>query len=86
MGNLHLVEYYAWTEDDYKVSETMQKFFVNFIKKGNPNGIMLPKWPAATANDPNPPVMNIDVKSKLMNAEEDARYEFLDEAYGNKSE
>ncbi|MEL6191620.1 MAG: carboxylesterase family protein [Bacteroidota bacterium] len=86
MGNLHLVEDYAWTEDDYKVSETMQKLFVNFIKKGNPNGIMLPKWPAATANDPNPPVMNIDVKSKLMNAEEDARYEFLDEAYGNKSE
>ena len=86
MGNLHLVEDYAWTEDDYKVSETMQKLFVNFIKKGNPNGIMLPKWPAATANDPTPPVMVIDVKSKLMNAEEDARYEFLDEAYGNKSE
>ena len=86
MGNLHLVEDYAWTEEDYKVSETMQKFFVNFIKKGNPNGIMLPKWPAATANDPKPPVMNIDVKSKLMNAEDDVRYEFLDEAYGNKAE
>ena len=31
MGNLHLVDDYAWTADDYKASNTMQEFFANFI-------------------------------------------------------
>lgn len=84
MGNLHLVEDYAWTADDYKVSKTMQSYFANFIKTGNPNGEKLPEWPSATeANDPAPPVMIIDTESKAVKASEDARYEFLDEAYEN---
>ena len=32
MGNLDLVKEYAWTKDDYKVSETMQGYFANFVK------------------------------------------------------
>ncbi|MEP7110111.1 MAG: carboxylesterase family protein, partial [Ferruginibacter sp.] len=47
MGNLNLVKEYAWTDDDYKVSATMQNYFANFIKNGNPNGKDLPNWPAA---------------------------------------
>jgi para-nitrobenzyl esterase len=84
MGNLYLVKDYAWTEDDYKVSETMQNYFANFILTGNPNGGNLPEWPAAKANDPEPPVMIIDVQSKAVNAANDARYRFLDKSYGNK--
>jgi para-nitrobenzyl esterase len=83
MGNLHLIEEYAWTEEDHKVSETMQDYFANFIITGNPNGEGLPHWPAAKANDTTPPVMVIDVESKAVEAENDARYLFLDKAYGN---
>ncbi len=83
MGNLHLVDDYAWTPDDYKVSQDMLNYFANFIKTGNPNQADLPDWSAAKANDPNPPVMVIDTQSKLVKAENDARYLFLDKAYGN---
>lgn len=83
MGNLGLIKEYAWTEDDYKASETMQNFFANFIKKGNPNGAGLPDWPAAQANDPNPSVMFIDTDSKEVKADNDARYLFHDKYYKN---
>ncbi len=84
MGNLRLVKEYAWTADDYKVSDTMLNYFANFIKTGNPNGSNLPEWPSAKAGDKNPPVMIINTESKAENAQDDARYEFLDKAYGNK--
>ncbi|HET9487289.1 MAG TPA: carboxylesterase family protein [Chryseosolibacter sp.] len=84
MGNLDLVKDYAWTPDDYKVSDTMMNYFANFIKKGNPNGEgNLPEWPAAPSNDATPPVMVIDVESKAVEAKDDARYVFLDKFYKN---
>jgi para-nitrobenzyl esterase len=79
MGNLHLVKDYAWTEDDMKVSETMSTYFANFIKTGNPNGANLPEWSPASANDPTPPVMIIDVRSRIEKAVNDRRYELLDQ-------
>jgi para-nitrobenzyl esterase len=84
MGNLYLVKDYAWTADDYKVSETMQTYFANFIKTGNPNGDKLADWPAAQADDNTPPVMILDVESKAVNASDDQRYEFLDRYFKNK--
>ena len=81
MGNLHLVDDYAWTSDDYKVSEEMSNYFANFIKTGNPNAEGLPQWDAAKAKDAAPPVMVIDVQSKQVKADKDARYQFLDKAY-----
>ena len=84
MGNLHLIKEYAWTADDFKVSETMNNYFANFIKTGNPNGEKLPEWTVAKAGDKTPPVMIIDVESKTVQAQNDARYEFLDKAYKNK--
>jgi len=83
MGNLDLCREYAWTQDDYKVSNTMLSYFANFIINGNPNAAGLPEWPAAAADDATPPVMVIDVESKAVNAPEDARYLFLDKAYKN---
>jgi para-nitrobenzyl esterase len=83
MGNLHLVDDYAWTAEDYKASGTMQQFFANFIKTGDPNGGELPIWDAAKANESNPPVMIIDTESKLTKASNDARYNFLDKVYKN---
>lgn len=83
MGNLHLVDDYAWTADDFKTSETMQNFFANFIINGNPNGENLPEWPNADAKDATPPVMVINTESKSVDAKNDARYLFLDESYKN---
>ncbi len=84
MGNLHLIKEFAWTADDYKVSEVMQNYFANFIKTGNPNGNDQVNWPAAQNADPNPPVMVLDTESKVIKAQHDARYLFLDKVYGNK--
>jgi para-nitrobenzyl esterase len=83
MGNLHLIKDFAWTADDYKVSETMLNFFANFIKTGNPNGDKLPEWPAAKPDDNNPPVMIIDTESRTVKSDFDARYIFLDKMYKN---
>nr|ACN58839.1 carboxylesterase type B [uncultured bacterium BLR12] len=84
MGNLSLVKDYAWTEDDYKVSQTMRDYFANFIISGNPNDGKLPNWPAAKAGDTNPDVMVINITSKSAKAANDARYQFLDKAYNGK--
>jgi para-nitrobenzyl esterase len=62
MGNLAGNKVYAWTPDDYKVSETMQAYFANFIKTANPNGGGLPDWPAAGGEE-GVQVMHIDVTS-----------------------
>lgn len=83
MGNLYLVKDYAWTDDDFKVSATMSDYFANFIKTGNPNGKDLPNWPAALKDATDPDVMVINVESKAVKAPNDARYIFLDKAYGN---
>ncbi len=84
MGNLHLVKDFAWTEADYKVSETMQNYFANFIITGNPNGNKLPTWNASKPGDEKPEFMIIDVETKSAKAVDDGRYRFLDKAYGNK--
>jgi para-nitrobenzyl esterase len=83
LGNLYLVKEYAWSEEDFKVSDIMQNYFANFILTGNPNGDHLPEWPAAEATDLRPPVMIIDVESNTVKANNDQRYLFLDKNYGN---
>lgn len=83
MGNLATNTNYAWTDDDYKVSDTMMNFFANFIKTGNPNGDKLPVWPIAK-NEENPEIMIIDVNSKSKKAENEARYLFLEKEYSKK--
>lgn len=84
MGNLDLIKEYAWTADDYKVSETMSNYFANFIKTGNPNGENLPAWKSVVASDDDPPVMVIDVESRTEAAKNDARFKFHDKFYLKK--
>ncbi|TGE27201.1 carboxylesterase/lipase family protein [Hymenobacter metallicola] len=81
LGNLASNKVYAWTPDDYKVSETLQSYFANFIKTGNPNGKGLPTWPAAKATEAGP-VLRVDVTSKLEPDVNRARYLFLDQQAG----
>jgi len=81
MGNLHLVEDYAWTADDYTVSETMQAFFANFVRQGDPNSPDLPDWPAAKASETAPPVMVLDVQSQSVPATTDTRFRVHEKYY-----
>ncbi|MFC4027013.1 carboxylesterase/lipase family protein [Zunongwangia endophytica] len=81
LGNLDRNNEYSWTQDDYKTSETIQKYIANFIKTGNPNNEELPKWNPAKENDQNPPILIIDTESKPENATNDERFLFLDQYY-----
>ena len=80
MGNLPYNKVYAWTADDYKVSATMENYFANFIKTGNPNGPGLPKWEPNTKDSP-VKFINIDVNTHLESETNRARYLFLDKEY-----
>ncbi|HWT02702.1 MAG TPA: carboxylesterase family protein [Pyrinomonadaceae bacterium] len=84
LGNLATNKVYAWTPDDYKVSEVMQSYFANFIKTGNPNGAGLPNWPAA-GNDGDAQVMRLDVESRAAPEKHRARYLFLDQSAPNRT-
>lgn len=82
MGNLASNKVFAWTPEDYKVSELMQGYFANFIKTGNPNGGGLPDWPAAAGDAGQ--YMRIDVEPRVETDKTRARYLFLDADYTKK--
>ena len=78
LGNLATNKVYAWTPDDYRVSETMQRYFTNFITTGNPNGKGLPAWPAAQPNSAEQ-FLRLDVTPRSETNQHRDRYEFLDQ-------
>lgn len=79
LGNLSSDKVYAWTPDDYGVSATMESYFANFIKTGNPNGPGLPKW--SPNNGGAVDFMNIDVNTRLQKETERGRYLLLDRIF-----
>ncbi|CAN5434088.1 carboxylesterase family protein [soil metagenome] len=40
-----------WSSDDAAMARTIQGYWINFARTGNPNGPGLPTWPAYTAED-----------------------------------
>ena len=81
LGNLYLSPWYAWRKKDYAVSDTMENYFANFIKTGNPNGKELPEWHAAAPNAPEPSIMVIKPGSKEIKAKNDNRFLVLGKIY-----
>jgi len=82
LGNLGTNKVYAWTPDDYKVSATMENYFANFIKTGNPNGKGLPQWPANKGSITQH--MNINVTTVAEPADDRPRYLLLDQINNKK--
>jgi para-nitrobenzyl esterase len=80
MGNLPLDTRYAWEPADYKVSEVLQGYFVNFIKTGNPNCSVLPDWPPYSS-ETNFQRMLLDVDSRAGAEPHRDRYLALDAVY-----
>ncbi len=81
---LKLEEGVPWTADDFKVSEAMASYWVNFIKTGDPNGDGLPKWPKS---DSTTGYAVMHLLGKDIHATPDSlrpRYQFLDEHSANK--
>jgi para-nitrobenzyl esterase len=81
MGNLAYNKTYAWKAEDHQVSRTMQEYFANFVKKGDPNGSGLPKWPTVQSANP-APVLHINVQTKVMPEANRGRYLFMDKKAG----
>lgn len=76
LGNLATNRVYAWTPDDYKVSEVMESYFANFVKTGDPNGSGLSRWPIASATGGFPARMRIGTESRSERSQ-DERFDFL---------
>jgi para-nitrobenzyl esterase len=79
LGNLDLIKVYQWTADDFKVSATMQAYFANFIKTGNPNGPGLPTWYGLQSSIPK--VMVLDVNAHSEPEKNARRYAVLDQLF-----
>jgi para-nitrobenzyl esterase len=42
---------WAWADTERKLSEAMSAYWINFAKKGDPNGAHLPHWPVTTTSN-----------------------------------
>lgn len=74
LGNLHYNKVYAWGPDDQKISETLQQYFTNFVKTGNPNGDGVPQWNTLQSGK----VMVIDVNPHEQADNHQDRYAVMD--------
>lgn len=80
LGNLSTNKVFDWNADDFKVSATIEGYFANFIKTGNPNGNGLPTWQPLNINAPIN-FMNIDIETKMQQDINATRFIFLEEFY-----
>ncbi len=75
LGNLDMNPLYQWQPADYQVSRTLQGYFVNFIKTGNPNGSGLPAWSSYESGMR----MAIDVQTQQIRDQAAARGRAMDQ-------
>ena len=78
LGNLATNRVYDWQPEDVKVSAILQRYFVNFVRSHNPNGLGVPFWPALEKNEA-ATVMHVDVETKAVTEQHRDRYLILQE-------
>jgi len=76
MGNLPIFKIFDWQPEDFKTSEVVQGYWVNFIKTGNPNGTGLPNWTWMQGSIPQ--VMILSDEPHLVPEPNLERYLFMD--------
>jgi para-nitrobenzyl esterase len=64
-----------WKPEDQTVAQTMNAYWANFIKTGNPNSAGLPEWPDFAKTHQ---VMHLDAVSHALPEQHRDRYEFLE--------
>ncbi|MCP9198916.1 carboxylesterase family protein [Gramella sp. GC03-9] len=82
LGNLSKEYFPFLKEKDFKISNTIQQYLVNFIKTGNPNSEGLEYWPSLKEKQTNS-VMVMDEKFQVIKPDNENRYRFHDQYYGN---
>lgn len=65
-----------YDEEDYKLSEIMQKYWVNFAKTGNPNGEGLPKWEMRSPTQDK--LLQLDTKIQMVDDPNAEIYKVID--------
>ena len=75
-GNLSVRPAAPWKDEDYKLSQMVQSYWINFARTGDPNGDGLPNWPVYSAAD-QWPVMHLDVTPAVLPDNHRDRYLFL---------
>jgi len=65
-----------WREVDLNVEKIMSDYWVNFVKKANPNGEGLPEWGVYDKSSGN--VMEIGDKAKLFPGLHKVEFDFLE--------
>ena len=66
-----------YDDEDYKLSEIMQNYWVNFAYTGNPNGDGLPEWQMLDKD--NTKLLNLDTQIKMMDDPNLDIYKVIDE-------
>lgn len=72
----------AYTDEDFALSETMQSYWVNFVKTGNPNGNGLPQWNKYTAEQTK--LLQFDNEVKMIDDPYSPLYTIIDKYQNDK--
>ena len=68
---------FLYDEEDFKLSDIMQQYVVNFVKTGNPNGDGLPTWDAVGPGVYK--LLKLDTKIEMMEDPNMGAYLIIDE-------
>lgn len=72
----------VYDDSDRKLSHTMSKYLINFVKNGDPNGNDLPEW---KENLDSKTLMQFDEETKMIDDDLISLYAIMDKVYGFES-